>query len=331
MRERSSVFLISRSLAALPGGGGWRGGEGRGSGSLLHLTCFFLRAVGGCVSKHRKQGRSHPKCNSRLEALAVMNSSLVTQQGQRYTGHPTRPPKPLLVVAGRSGDAVLPWGSRATHTPQLLARLHMAVPFSCSRRQENYTLSSPKNCAMRQQVTLPAAVCSCQYVERKVAALLRGKPFTITCLYIFFSLLKSTLSYVHSIHSKFVFFSISRWEVISPCLQGSERRSLLRPTGISQFNSNVPKPSYMMHGSRSTFLHINYNSDLKILQLNTAVSNEGFTSSDKQQETHSPWVQHNSEHVPGPWWTTIALQWFPMQLVLIVTPWQFHRGPISFF
>lgn len=162
------------------------------------------------MSKHRKQGRSHPKCNSRLEALAVMNSSLVTQQGQRYTGHPTRPPKPLLMVAGRSSDAVLPWGSRATHTPQLLARLHMAVPFSCSRRQENDTLSSPKNCAMRQQVTLPAAVCSCQYVERKVAALLRGKPFTITCLYIYFSLLKSTLSYVHSIHSKFVFFSISR-------------------------------------------------------------------------------------------------------------------------
>lgn len=210
MRERSSVFLISRSLAALPGGGGWRGGEGRGSGSPLHLTRFFLRAVGGCVSKHRKQGRSHPKCNSRLEALAVMNSCLVTQQGQRYKGHPTRTPKPLLVVAGRSGNTVLPWGSRATHTPQLLARLHMAVPFSCSRRQENDTLSSPKHCVMRQQVTLPAAVCSCQYVERKVAALLRGKPFTITCLYIFFSLLKSTLSYVHSIHSKFVFFSISK-------------------------------------------------------------------------------------------------------------------------
>lgn len=88
MRERSSVFLISRSLAALPGGGGWRGGEGRGSGSPLHLTRFFLRAVGGCVSKHRKQGSSHPKCNSRLEALAVMNSSLVTHQGQRYKGHP---------------------------------------------------------------------------------------------------------------------------------------------------------------------------------------------------------------------------------------------------
>lgn len=164
-----------------------------------------------------------------------------------------------------------------------------------------------------------------------MAELLRGKPFTITCLYIYFSLLKSTFSYVHSIHSKFVFFSISKWEVISPCLQGSERRSLLRPTGISQFNSNVPKPSYMMHGSRSTFLHVNYNSDLKILQLNTAVSNEGFTSSDKQQETHSPWVQHNSELIPGPWWTTTALQWFPMQLVLIVTPWQFHRGHISLF
>lgn len=118
-------------------------------------------------------------------------------------------------------------------------------------------------------------------------------------VYIFFPLKKHTLICAqHTLQVCFLFYQQMRSYLALPA--GSERRSLLRPTGISQFNSNVPKPSYMMHGSRSTFLHINYNSDLKILQLNTAVSNEGFTSSDKQQETHSPWVQHNSEHVPGP-------------------------------
>lgn len=100
--------------------------------------------------------------------------------------------------------------------------------------------------------------------------------------------------------------------------------SLLKPIRILQFNSNIPKPGSSIDVRCFMFLHINYSSDLKTLQVNGAASNNVFSSWSKYQGTHSPWVQHSYELIPVP---DAALQYFPMQLVLIGDLLAISQGP----
>lgn len=91
MRERSSVFLISRSLAALPGGGGWRGGEGRGSGSLLHLTRFFSRGCGWLREQASEAGEQPPQVQLSTRSLGCDEQQSGNTSGPALQRPPTSP------------------------------------------------------------------------------------------------------------------------------------------------------------------------------------------------------------------------------------------------
>lgn len=101
-----------------------------------------------------------------------------------------------------------------------------------------------------------------------------------------------------SCNFSFVFLPMKKWEAMSGSRWDSDDSSWNQLE--YWLNSNIPKPSSKIDVRCFTFLHVNYSSDLKTLQLNGAASHIVFSCQSKHQGTYNPWVQHSYELMAVP-------------------------------